>query len=252
MHSCLSSQHSQQEVPGESQKSGSRATVPAKRLAQTGSLKAGFLPLDTAAQPQNVCKKPIAGNCQWLNCITELIPPVPRPRPQDELGEANSPMEQPLERTSAPLVLCSGEIINCSIIPWGGFWVTYPQGATWNARAEESIAVSYSPHTTSCRKGHGTFPLCGRPLPLTPVLLQIGDYSLCFLVLSVVGSSIFVFFPSEITKLYCFSEIGRREDSDADGEYKHANRSLFCGCSFRTEFCLRVRAIQAPWCLEIV
>ncbi|NXQ27465.1 TMM40 protein, partial [Alaudala cheleensis] len=43
-----------------------------------------------------------------------------------------------------------------------------------------------------------------------------GDYSLCFFVLSRVGSSIFVFFPSEITKLYCFSEIARREDSDAD------------------------------------
>ncbi|NWU44357.1 TMM40 protein, partial [Hylia prasina] len=36
-------------------------------------------------------------------------------------------------------------------------------------------------------------------------------YSLCM-----VESSIFVFFPSEITKLYCFSEIARREDSDAD------------------------------------
>ncbi|NXT07203.1 TMM40 protein, partial [Prunella fulvescens] len=43
-----------------------------------------------------------------------------------------------------------------------------------------------------------------------------GDYSLCFLVLSMVGSSIFVFFPSEVTKLYFFSEIARREDSDAD------------------------------------
>lgn len=111
MHSCLSSQHSQQEVPGESQMSGNTATVPAKQLAQTGSLKADFLPPDTAARPQNVCKKPIAGNCQWLNCITELIPPVPRPRPQDELGEANSPVEQPFERTSAPLLFCAVEKI---------------------------------------------------------------------------------------------------------------------------------------------
>ncbi|NXO84232.1 TMM40 protein, partial [Sitta europaea] len=43
-----------------------------------------------------------------------------------------------------------------------------------------------------------------------------GDYSLCFLVLSMVDSTVFVFFPSEITKLYCFLEIARREDSDAD------------------------------------
>ncbi|NXO40675.1 TMM40 protein, partial [Locustella ochotensis] len=49
------------------------------------------------------------------------------------------------------------------------------------------------------------------------------DYSLCFLVLSVVGSSIFVFFPSEITKLYCFSEIARREDSDADAYEKESS-----------------------------
>ncbi|NXR81599.1 TMM40 protein, partial [Pycnonotus jocosus] len=46
------------------------------------------------------------------------------------------------------------------------------------------------------------------------VLLQISDYSLCFLVLSMVGSSIF--FLSEITKLYCFSEIARGEESYAD------------------------------------
>ncbi|NXD37720.1 TMM40 protein, partial [Copsychus sechellarum] len=47
-----------------------------------------------------------------------------------------------------------------------------------------------------------------------------GDYSLCFLVLSMVESSIFVFFPSEVTKLYYFSEIARREDSDADAYEK--------------------------------
>ncbi|NXA75463.1 TMM40 protein, partial [Thryothorus ludovicianus] len=55
----------------------------------------------------------------------------------------------------------------------------------------------------------------------TQVLLQIGDFSL-FLVLSMVGNSIFVFFPSEITKLYCFSEIARREDSDADAYEKES------------------------------
>ncbi|NWZ33642.1 TMM40 protein, partial [Brachypodius atriceps] len=49
-----------------------------------------------------------------------------------------------------------------------------------------------------------------------------GDYSLCFLVLSMVGSSIFVFFLSEITKLYCFSEIARREDSYADAYEKES------------------------------
>ncbi|NXR18547.1 TMM40 protein, partial [Cinclus mexicanus] len=43
-----------------------------------------------------------------------------------------------------------------------------------------------------------------------------GCYSLCFLVLTMVGRSIFVLFPSEVTKLYYFSEIARREDSDAD------------------------------------
>ncbi|NXE40290.1 TMM40 protein, partial [Ptilorrhoa leucosticta] len=49
-----------------------------------------------------------------------------------------------------------------------------------------------------------------------------GGYSLCFLGLSMVGSSIFVFFPSEITKLYCFSEIARTEDSDADAYEKES------------------------------
>ncbi|NXT63185.1 TMM40 protein, partial [Chaetops frenatus] len=49
-----------------------------------------------------------------------------------------------------------------------------------------------------------------------------GGYSLCFLVLSMVGSSIFVFFPPEITQLYCFLEIARREDSDADAYEKES------------------------------
>ncbi|NXJ25510.1 TMM40 protein, partial [Dicrurus megarhynchus] len=39
-----------------------------------------------------------------------------------------------------------------------------------------------------------------------------------------VGSPIIVFFPSEITKLYCFSEIARREDSDADAYEKESTR----------------------------
>ncbi|NXV09760.1 TMM40 protein, partial [Cettia cetti] len=51
---------------------------------------------------------------------------------------------------------------------------------------------------------------------------QIGDYSLCFLALSMVGSSIFVFFPSKVTKLYCFSEIARREDSYTDAYEKES------------------------------
>ncbi|NXU17891.1 TMM40 protein, partial [Pardalotus punctatus] len=50
-----------------------------------------------------------------------------------------------------------------------------------------------------------------------------GGYLLCLLVLSMMGSSIFVFFPSEITKLYCLSEIARREDSDADA-YEESTR----------------------------
>ncbi|NWV25186.1 TMM40 protein, partial [Origma solitaria] len=36
--------------------------------------------------------------------------------------------------------------------------------------------------------------------------------------------SIFVFFQSEITKLYCLSEIARREDSDADAYEKESTR----------------------------
>ncbi|NWZ55116.1 TMM40 protein, partial [Haliaeetus albicilla] len=43
-----------------------------------------------------------------------------------------------------------------------------------------------------------------------------GEYSLCVLVLIMVGNNIFVFLPSEIIKLCCFSEITRREDSIAD------------------------------------
>ncbi|NXR01745.1 TMM40 protein, partial [Sagittarius serpentarius] len=49
-------------------------------------------------------------------------------------------------------------------------------------------------------------------------------------VLIMVGNNIFVFLPSEIIKLCCFSEITRREDSIADGKYKKANRSFSCGC----------------------
>ncbi|NWV77954.1 TMM40 protein, partial [Dasyornis broadbenti] len=51
-----------------------------------------------------------------------------------------------------------------------------------------------------------------------------GSYLLCLLVLSMVGSSTFVFFPSEIIKLYCFSEIVRREDSDADAYEKESTQ----------------------------
>ncbi|NXJ50185.1 TMM40 protein, partial [Spizaetus tyrannus] len=43
-----------------------------------------------------------------------------------------------------------------------------------------------------------------------------GEYLLCLLVLVMVGNNIFVFLPSEIIKLCCFSEITRREDSIAD------------------------------------
>ncbi|NXM23839.1 TMM40 protein, partial [Oxyruncus cristatus] len=41
-------------------------------------------------------------------------------------------------------------------------------------------------------------------------------YLLYLLVLRIVGNSLLVFSPSQITKLYCFSEISRREDSIAD------------------------------------
>ncbi|NWV04929.1 TMM40 protein, partial [Ptilonorhynchus violaceus] len=50
-----------------------------------------------------------------------------------------------------------------------------------------------------------------------------GDYSLLLLVLRM-GSSMFVFIPSEITKLYCFSEIARREDSVADAYENESTR----------------------------
>ncbi|NXA05169.1 TMM40 protein, partial [Sapayoa aenigma] len=43
-----------------------------------------------------------------------------------------------------------------------------------------------------------------------------GDYLLCLLVLRVVGNSLLVFLPSEVTKLHCFSELTRREDSVGD------------------------------------
>ncbi|NXF14854.1 TMM40 protein, partial [Rhodinocichla rosea] len=55
-----------------------------------------------------------------------------------------------------------------------------------------------------------------------------GDNSLCFLLLSMVGSSIFVFFPSEVTKLYFFSEIARREDSDIDAYEKESSDPPQC------------------------
>ncbi|NWR15800.1 TMM40 protein, partial [Emberiza fucata] len=55
-----------------------------------------------------------------------------------------------------------------------------------------------------------------------------GDNSLCFLVLSMVGSSVFVFFPSEVTKLYFFSEIARREDSDIDAYEKESTHPPQC------------------------
>ncbi|NWW20283.1 TMM40 protein, partial [Falcunculus frontatus] len=50
-----------------------------------------------------------------------------------------------------------------------------------------------------------------------------GAYSPCLLVLRM-GTSVSLFFPSEITKLYCFSEIARREDSDADEYEKESTR----------------------------
>lgn len=109
-------------------------------------------------------------------------------------------MEEPFERTSVQ-PLCSGGDTHCSRIPWGGFWLTCPQGATQNTRAEGSIAVPCSPHTAQCRKGHGTFPLGVWPLCHSlQVLLQTGGYSLCFLVLTVVGSSTFVFFSIRSNK----------------------------------------------------
>ncbi|NXW04390.1 TMM40 protein, partial [Fregetta grallaria] len=52
-----------------------------------------------------------------------------------------------------------------------------------------------------------------------------GEYSLCLLVLIMVGNNVAVFLPSEITKLCCFSEITRREDSIADA-YENENTRL--------------------------
>lgn len=124
-------------------------------------------PTRHSAQPQNVCKKPTAGNCQQLNCITELIPPVPRPRPQDELGETNSPVEQ----------LWRGHLLHfCSVKesyklhhnPLGRFLSYLSPGSHRNTRAEGSIAGPYSPHTARCRKGHATFPLGVCPLYHSP------------------------------------------------------------------------------------
>lgn len=157
--------------------------------------QAKFFPPDSAAQPQNVCKKPMAGNCQQLNCITELIPPVPRPRPQDELGEANSPVGQPLERN-----ICS----TCSV-QWGSYklqhdplgrFLSYLSPGSHMEHQGRGIHCSamFSPHC-QLQKGSWYFSTwCLASLALSPVLLQTGDYSLCFLVLSTVGSSIFVFF----------------------------------------------------------
>ncbi|KAF1668089.1 Transmembrane protein 40, partial [Aptenodytes patagonicus] len=52
-----------------------------------------------------------------------------------------------------------------------------------------------------------------------------GEYLPCLLVLIMVGNNIFVFLPSEIIKLCCFSEITRREDSIADA-YENENTRL--------------------------
>ncbi|NWT28770.1 TMM40 protein, partial [Cardinalis cardinalis] len=43
-----------------------------------------------------------------------------------------------------------------------------------------------------------------------------------------VGSSMFVFFPSEVTKLYFFSEIARQEDSDIDAYEKKSTHPPQC------------------------
>ncbi|NWW80672.1 TMM40 protein, partial [Climacteris rufus] len=56
---------------------------------------------------------------------------------------------------------------------------------------------------------------------------EIDGYSL-FLLVQGMGSSIFVFVLSEITKLYCFSEIARREDSDADACEKESTHPPQC------------------------
>lgn len=55
-----------------------------------------------------------------------------------------------------------------------------------------------------------------------------------------------VFFPSEVTKLYFFSEIARREDSDVDGEYRHANKEVYFVDVLSGILLSVVRAIPAP------
>ncbi|NXU26406.1 TMM40 protein, partial [Thalassarche chlororhynchos] len=52
-----------------------------------------------------------------------------------------------------------------------------------------------------------------------------GEYSPCLIVLIMVGNNIFVFLPSEIIKLCCFSEITGREDSIANA-YENENTHL--------------------------
>ncbi|NXW27940.1 TMM40 protein, partial [Phaetusa simplex] len=50
-----------------------------------------------------------------------------------------------------------------------------------------------------------------------------GKYSPCLLVLIRVGNNIFVFLPSEIIKLRCFSEITRREEDSIADAYDNEN-----------------------------
>ncbi|NXW50105.1 TMM40 protein, partial [Nyctiprogne leucopyga] len=59
----------------------------------------------------------------------------------------------------------------------------------------------------------------------TQVSHQIGEYLPCLLVMITVGNNIFVFLPSEIIKLRCFSEMTRREDAIADA-YENENTRL--------------------------
>ncbi|NXW98152.1 TMM40 protein, partial [Larus smithsonianus] len=53
-----------------------------------------------------------------------------------------------------------------------------------------------------------------------------GKYSPCLLVLIRVGNNIFVFLPSEIIKLCCFSEITRREEDSIADAYDDENTRL--------------------------
>ncbi|NXF02150.1 TMM40 protein, partial [Smithornis capensis] len=48
------------------------------------------------------------------------------------------------------------------------------------------------------------------------------DCWLCLLVLRIVGKSLLVFLPPEMTKLYCFPEITRRKDSNVDAYEKES------------------------------